>query len=527
MDYPTTDLTILDEMMKSGNVAPTAFWHAWYAALLVGAAERHDLALPHFEEALKLEPRSWRLLQYKARSLIELKMFEEAEHTLQESIRNLPDSDEVLREELENEFLSMLVAKKDYRAALEYGKVPYQKHDRRTYPGEADKVVISAVRPIDVIYIKALFGAQDYSGIVKVIEDFKKSPDGLLPHDITFLLRDSGFELGCALRAQGALSLIENDVSNLAKLYLEGTAPLSMGFADEPWFMWDFTVYMYHFYDDLNSSMQLLELSFEPWFQDALVARENNGWRDELTELGTLLLPCIYYQSCVAAFKDKDSPDPWLNQLRELGMTKTRDKQTKPVYKMNGFSQTLGVYLRRYGSVEDSTWKACFRDAILEGLDMLGDENPMNDITAYLNLFRYLLSAGDVKNAAAAAYAVLLNRSFSFDSQALNALGGYGFQKDLIFCDGICLNERNLRNVYKTEHKELHFCAECPRVSFCETCFLLLKNRTLPLRRCDPDHEFVQFFPVPEEAKGVAVKFDGKTLEVQKEWVDSLRKQWA
>jgi hypothetical protein len=55
----------------------------------------------------------------------------------------------------------------------------------------------------------------------------------------------------------------------------------------------------------------------------------------------------------------------------------------------------------------------------------------------------------------------------------------------------------------------------------------LIKKGEMPVRICSQKHEFMQMLPVPEEAKGVAAKFDGKTMEVQKEWLQSLRKEWT
>jgi hypothetical protein len=44
---------------------------------------------------------------------------------------------------------------------------------------------------------------------------------------------------------------------------------------------------------------------------------------------------------------------------------------------------------------------------------------------------------------------------------------------------------------------------------------------------CSPNHKFVQVFPIPEETKDVAARFvEGKTMEVQKGWLEKLRKEW-
>ena len=519
-------MNLLEEMINFGNVEHTAFWHAWYAAILEEAGHV-DLAVSQFDEALNLEPNAWRILQCKSRCLVDLQKYGEARDALQMAIRNLPDADDSVKAELENDFLLMLLAKKDYKSALEYARGPYERHPHAAFLDEDGNWMEIPFRDITVNYIRCLFGIHDYPGIAKVIDDVGKFPYWKNPLAILLCIREIGFEIGCALQSQNLLSRIEGHVSGAVQLYKEGRAWQNLDFTGAPWFLLPLAEFMYHFYDDLGEAIELLEMIFQPWFQQKTVAQGNESWYRRLVEFSSDILPSIYYQNAVAAKKSNQSPDHWVNKLREFAVAKKPDPKGNPVYSLNKFSQTLGVYLRRYGGVEDSVWRACFRNSIIEALDMLGDEDPMNDITAYLKLLGQLLSAGDIKNASAAAEVVLMQSSFSSDPGALAALDAIGFRGDHFFCSGLCVNEDNRLNVYKADHKELHFCAECPGLCFCESCFALLTKGELPFRKCSPDHEFIQLFPVPEDTKGIAAKFDGKTMEVQKEWVNGLRQEWS
>ena len=41
-----------------------------------------------------------------------------------------------------------------------------------------------------------------------------------------------------------------------------------------------------------------------------------------------------------------------------------------------------GVWLRDYGGAEEAVWKKCFQAAVVQGVDLLVDEDPDNDQVA-------------------------------------------------------------------------------------------------------------------------------------------------
>jgi hypothetical protein len=114
----------------------------------------------------------------------------------------------------------------------------------------------------------------------------------------------------------------------------------------------------------------------------------------------------------------------------------------------------------------------------------------------------------------------------SEDPVLLNALQGINFTAAYRKCDGPC---RSQFNRYKEPlYKEFYVCEDCLGTAVCEECFPIVKKGELPYRRCSPEHTFLQVFPVPEDARNVAARFvDMKTMEVQKDWLDGLRKEWS
>jgi hypothetical protein len=280
--------------------------------------------------------------------------------------------------------------------------------------------------------------------------------------------------------------------------------------------------YMYSSYADVDESMNLFERIKSPQFKVDLGPDLQWAYGYPSASADTYLA-MICYQKAADACKAGKASDKWVSKLRNLAVAEDSDTKDSPVYKVNDEALTLGTYLRQYGNVDDCAWKSCFRDYVIQSIDLLGDEDPLNDIDAYAQLVKVLLAAGDVRNASAAAAVVLIPESTTSDSD-LRAPESINFSQNFYRCNGLCTAQFR---TYKIEYKELHFCQECIDVCFCEECFPLIKKGELPYRMCSPDHKFIQLFPVPEDAKDVSAQFDGKSMEVQKEWLDGLRKDWS
>ena len=87
-------------------------------------------------------------------------------------------------------------------------------------------------------------------------------------------------------------------------------------------------------------------------------------------------------------------------------------------------------------------------------------------------------------------------------------------------CDGKCRRQVE-------DWQEVHFCEICTEYTcFCDECVKLVKNGTLPFRKCDASHTFYKGYPLSEEMRDVAtVRTEGKILP-RTEWLEALRKEW-
>jgi hypothetical protein len=396
--------------------------------------------------------------------------------------------------------------KRDYEAAAKLGKEILKIRDQYSIVDIA----------IAAVYISALHACQQYSQILEVMQDI--SQHGPEYGELAFAeLQGVHHEIGRVLWTRGlVLSIVKPWIDYFF-------TPGSERDLRIPLVAVEFAAFMYSFYPEVEQSLECFERLAGAKFRAELGEELRPTLKGSIPTIESYLAR-IYYQKAVAVKKAGQDPSEWVSKLKNLAIAEQSNSGDNPTYKINNAALLLCTYLRRDG-VEKIAWKPCIRHAMLEAIDMLGDNDPLNDVDAYILLVDTLIAAGDVENARAAASVVFMPESVSSNPELVESLKAINFAAKRYRCNGPCTS---LNFCSKENYSEMYFCLECRDTTFCEDCVVIAKNGELPYRKCSPDHEFVQFFPVPEEAKDVAAKFvDGKTMEVNREWLDSLRREWC
>jgi hypothetical protein len=251
----------------------------------------------------------------------------------------------------------------------------------------------------------------------------------------------------------------------------------------------------------------------------------------------------VYYVEAMASETGKaKGPRHWITNLEKLAKYDHDTHETSG----SGASLMLGLWSQEHGNMIEA--RNCCRTYVLQALDMLSDDDPYNDSTAWLSLSKSLMKAGDRGNAAAA-YAVVAQQfdklkaaiakkskapansevtSTTADKKvssnalpsAMTALeissnaqplrpatpsAAYppptpSFSSDPTpevttsdwFCDGQCRRRVELWTA-------LYICEICVSSNcFCEQCIDLVKAGKLDFRVCDPKHRWYQAYPVRE-----------------------------
>jgi hypothetical protein len=282
-------------------------------------------------------------------------------------------------------------------------------------------------------------------------------------------------------------------------------------------------VFIYQYYDSFEEAVGLFEKSLNPTVSDMVLPQYSQMYTSGVYISRNFLSEVYYNKAMDARLAGKDAAE-YETKLKDLAII-SKDTDTSKVeyqYSLGGPALLYGLYLRKHAKADPETWMPWLRNTLLMALDMLSDDDPVNDLDAYRRCVITLIAAGDFPNTLAAAAVCLMPLDMT-DTSWLAAARQLHFAKHVYSCDGLCTtSDRN----YQLDYKELLTCAECIDTSFCDVCYQKLLDGTLPIRVCNPRHEMLRIYPVPEEAKGVAAVFDGKNMIVQQQWLDELRKKW-
>ena len=107
----------------------------------------------------------------------------------------------------------------------------------------------------------------------------------------------------------------------------------------------------------------------------------------------------LYYHKAKTAECAGIPFEHWVTKLEGLAETGNA-KGVQDVSSSGDPSLMLGLWYRLHGREQEA--KLCFRTQILNGIDMLTDDEPENDMNGYITLALALLKAGDRENAGAA-----------------------------------------------------------------------------------------------------------------------------
>ena len=244
-----------------------------------------------------------------------------------------------------------------------------------------------------------------------------------------------------------------------------------------------------------------------------------------LSQTASEKLAQVYFDLAVSAKREGRDPGPWVLKLRDLSKIEEKPKSDSYVYRSSWSALILGHWLREFEQVEEKVWRDCFRTRVLESLNMLIDEDATNDQQGYYTLAQILLLAGDRENATAS-YAVALKPLEILAAERANSthvtdrkMATIKNYEIMFSCDGPCKTSQ-------TDYKELHACETCIDTVFCEVCIKLVRADDLPFRKCNSQHAHSQVYPLPKDQQDVVGHLVEGHIEVHKEWVESLKRQW-
>ncbi|KFY87384.1 hypothetical protein V500_07000 [Pseudogymnoascus sp. VKM F-4518 (FW-2643)] len=253
----------------------------------------------------------------------------------------------------------------------------------------------------------------------------------------------------------------------------------------------------------------------------------------------------IHFDAAVEAKERGEDPGPWVDSLKDRARFSTgliAEDDECWIYGTGYASMIYGVWLRDYDGAEEAVWKKCFQAAVVQGVDLLVDEDPDNDQVAYIALASTLLMANDIPNATAAFAIALKALEESAKKRALEEEAAARLEKgseeqdttdaveesappsqDPDEGDGEIIDgPGDVQSVSSASSATNHHAllSSFDYVTFCDGPCDTPGSEYESLHAC-------RIFPLPEGSEDVAVRVVDGRVEGREEWLAGLREGYA
>lgn len=375
-EIPLSRLRLLAEF---AGFEKTPRWHARLGKVL-REAKYVDAAIKEFLIAIRMDEQYWGAKDGLALCYGELKEFALAIEWEQKALALVPKEDEDMKGSCWQDICRWRLEINDVDGAIKASKEAYS----------LDPEDPSAMN----WHITTLEAGSRLEEMLEFVEGLerKNSPttgESLLT-ELLSTATDVHDKIAHAARALGRLDFVLNGIETAIagaerKEDAESLATLRYHLA----------TFKFRHTDNKEEAMDMWEYVLES------TAERKNAWdfwfsrtysSDQLSQL--------YFGEAIAAEKAGARPDYWISKLERLSKQDKGLNSERDVYSTKNASLILGLWYRLHGQVDEA--HACFRAKVLEGIDILTDDDPNNDMWGYSTLAETLLIAGDKENAAAA-----------------------------------------------------------------------------------------------------------------------------
>ncbi|KAJ4301622.1 hypothetical protein N0V90_003715 [Kalmusia sp. IMI 367209] len=502
---PEFDEAIYEKLCDSFDFEKTQYWYCAHGWLMYNS-DQPTRSAELFIKALEIDPNCW----YAHAGLgwcWQEENFDDAKKSLEKAMENIPKSLKVMRLRLKSNVMAWMLERDDDEAVAKWAGESYDPVPKELNSGEFAMVMT---------YILALFALKRYDRLHEILVDISRLPMGIAMPEFMGLC--------CALQQEIGIPLwLHGDAVQVMQPCIDEFLASKQHMETFPWGTVWFAQFMYSFYPTSDAAQELLERIAARSFSDNL-GEEVRAKFEESRGIIEELLACIYAEKARQAHADGSEPKVFVDKLHAMAIA----DESSDTYKINSASLLLACYWREMGE-EEKNWKACLRPTMLEGIDMLRDDDPGNDLEAYYYLTKALIAAGDFDNAIAANVPYGLGLTYPL---AIDRILGKGFPSFNYSCDGICsirsFHQSSTSGNSQNDSKEVWYCTSCYDTTFCEVCIEQVKKGELPWRKCNKDHQFLKVLPVSEELKERAAAWNAEKeeLEVNAGWLEGLKSDW-
>lgn len=371
----------LRRLAEYGDFEQNAFWHRRLAKIYWDAAY-NNAAIREFSISIKMNDQDYAALEGMAFCYAERKDYRSAIEWEYKAVAALPEESKVKKAGLLQQISTWKILLEDKDGAIEASHAAYS-----LTPQDTETSIGYLIALEEKSEFQALL---DFAAKLEKLDSVREGENML-----TFLFVETSGRahdvIGNAARRLGRTDSVEQPMRDA--LAAAERRKSSGGLASS-----EFTIqrcffgladFLNRYAYKMDEAIEVYETALEP-----LPNQKTTGFwwiKDSLCQL--------YYHKAKAAECAGTHFDHWVLKLE--GLTKTSNaKGVQDVSDSEDASLMLGLWYRLHGREQDAI--LCFRTQILNGIDILTDDDPGNDMFGYMTLAITLLKAGDRENAGAA-----------------------------------------------------------------------------------------------------------------------------
>lgn len=374
-------------LAEYGDFEQNAFWHRRLAKIYREAAY-NNAAIREFSISIKMNDQDYATLEGMSYCYEERKDYLSAIEWQYKAVAALPEESKVEKARLLQQISTWRILLEDKDGAIEASHAAYSLTPQDT--------------ETSIVYLTALENNSEFQAILEFAAKLEKL-DSVREGEnmLTFLFVETWGRahdvIGNAARRLGRIDSVEQpmrDALAAAEQRKSSVGLASIEFdIQRCFFGWADFLNRYAY--KVDEAIEVYETALERLANPRTAGYAFWGARTLIKDS----LCQLYYHKAKAAECAGTHFDYWVLKLEGLAKN-SNAKGVQDVSDSEDASLMLGLWYRLHGREQEA--KLCFRRPILNGIDILTDDDPGNDIFGYTALALTLLKAGDRENAGAA-----------------------------------------------------------------------------------------------------------------------------
>ncbi|KAL9093549.1 MAG: hypothetical protein Q9165_003944 [Trypethelium subeluteriae] len=397
-------LQTVEEIANLEAIPKTEHWYAGVAWILMEADEPPytEKSIEYFKTALEIKPGGWVAMEGLARCYGEnLRQYQHAIDWMNEALQSLPNTSELegIDFYLKARISDWKLQLGENEGAVESARAAYE-DSKGFYYGTGTASDDSIMRTIKH-YITALYITDKYTTITDLLHELDQRVTWEVSRSLwvvflreqynRYFWTDIFTKVGHIVRVTS-----DDDLAEFMKASFQKAVKLdaeTITDAQEVWLAIAAADWQYNYARNPEESIDFYDKVVRNIDQSNEVVQHSHS---KHRTWAASQLSSMHFNMAKTALMAAQDYSVAVSRMDTLAK---HEQGSKRYYRASYPALIYGLWLRDYANADEETWEAAIKPSVKQALYLLSDEDPWNDQSAYAQLGRALLYAGDTHNA--------------------------------------------------------------------------------------------------------------------------------